>query len=58
MSEEKKQSVTSLRVDNKLWKEAKVEAIKHDMTLAEVVGQALEEWIKKKAKENEEKTRG
>lgn len=42
---EKKQTVTSLRVDPDLWKEAKVQAIKHDLTLAEVVDQAVREWI-------------
>jgi hypothetical protein len=55
MSEERKQLVTSLRVDPKIWKEAKVQAIRNDMTLAEVVGQALQEWILRKAKEREAK---
>jgi predicted HicB family RNase H-like nuclease len=48
---EKKQFVTSLRVDPDLWKEAKIQAIKNDMELNEVVDAALREWIKKKAKE-------
>jgi len=30
-----------------IWKEAKVQAIKHDMTLADLVDEALKEWIKK-----------
>ena len=44
----KEQTITSLRVDPELWKEAKVQAIKHDMTLADLVDEALKEWIKKK----------
>lgn len=47
MSEEKKQMVTSLRVDSELWKKARIEGIKKGISLAEVVGQALEEWIEK-----------
>lgn len=50
---EKKQTVTSLKVDPELWKEAKVQAIKHDMTLADVVDEAIREWVEKKAKETE-----
>jgi hypothetical protein len=48
---EKKQTVTSLRVDPDLWKEARVQAIRNDMTLADVVDVALREWIKRKAGE-------
>jgi predicted HicB family RNase H-like nuclease len=47
----KTQIVTSLRVDPELWKEAKVEAIKHDMTLTEVVEEALKKWIHEKGSE-------
>lgn len=48
---EKNQIVTSLRVDPVLWKEAKVEAIKHDMTLTELVEEALKKWIHEKGGE-------
>jgi hypothetical protein len=48
MSEKEKQIVTSLRVNAKTWKQAKIEAIKEDLTLAELVDEALKEWIKKK----------
>ena len=48
---EKKQLVTSLRVNPDLWKEAKVQAIKLDMSLAEVVDEALREWVEKKDEE-------
>jgi predicted HicB family RNase H-like nuclease len=47
----REQTVTSLRVDPELWKEAKVQAIKHDITLAEAIEEALREWIKKKEAE-------
>lgn len=50
MSEEKKQLVTSLRVDADLWKEIKVEAIKNDMTLTEAVRDAIKCWIAQQAK--------
>jgi len=50
-TEEKKQLVTSLRINPELWKEAKVEAIRHDMTLTEVVEEALKKWIHEKDKE-------
>lgn len=46
MPKEEKQTVTSLRVNPELWKEAKVQAIRNEMTLAEVVEQALKQWIK------------
>lgn len=55
MLEKKKQMVTSLRVNPDLWKEAKIEAIREEITLAEVVEQALEEWITNKAKQRGEK---
>ena len=45
MSVKKKQLVTSLRVNPELWKEAKVHAIRNDMTLAELVDNALKKWI-------------
>lgn len=50
---EKKQMVTSLRVDPELWKEAKVQAIRHDMTLTGVVDEALREWIDKQLEKKE-----
>ena len=38
---------TSIKVDPDLWKEAKIEAIKHGKTVSAVVEEALENWIKK-----------
>jgi len=48
VSEEKKQLVTSLRIDPEIWKEAKVQAIKNDMTLTELVEEAIRLWIQEK----------
>lgn len=48
MSQEKKQLITSLRIDSELWKEAKIQAIKHDMTLTELLEEAINCWIKQK----------
>ena len=49
--EEKKQLVTSLRVNSELWKEAKVQAIRHDITLTELVEEAINLWITEKMAE-------
>jgi predicted HicB family RNase H-like nuclease len=48
--EEKKQLVTSLRVDPEIWKQAKVEAIQHDITLTQLVEEAITYWIKQQTK--------
>jgi len=50
--EEKKQLVTSLRIDSDLWKEAKVQAIRHDITLTELVEEAINLWLQEKVTEN------
>jgi len=44
----RKQTITSLRVDPELWKEVKIQAIKHDMTLGNLVDEALKEWINRR----------
>jgi hypothetical protein len=49
--DEKKQLVTSLRVDSDLWKETKVQAIRHDITLTELVEEALNLWMQEKMAE-------
>ena len=49
--DDKKQLVTSLRVDSDLWKEAKVQAIRHDITLTELVEEALNLWMQEKMAE-------
>ena len=48
MPEDKKEIVTSLRVDPELWKKAKIEALKHDTTLSKLVDEAIKEWIEKR----------
>lgn len=46
MSEQKpKREATSIKIDPALWKEAKIEAIKHDMELSEIVETALRKEI-------------
>jgi predicted HicB family RNase H-like nuclease len=47
-SENKKQFVTSLRINPEIWKDAKVAAIQNDMTLTELVEEAISCWIKMK----------
>jgi len=44
----KDQFVTSLRINPEIWKEAKVQAIRNDMTLTEVVEEAIISWVKQK----------
>lgn len=53
MSERKKQFVTSLRVNADIWKKARIEAIKHDLNLTELVEEAIELWIEKQTKNKE-----
>lgn len=45
---EKDQFVTSLRINPKVWKEAKVAAIQNDMTLTELIEEAINCWIQQK----------
>jgi hypothetical protein len=42
----KEQIVTSLKVDPALWKQAKIAALECDITLGELIDQAIREWIK------------
>lgn len=37
---------TSIKVKPDLWKEAKIEAVKHDKTVSEVIEEAIEAWLK------------
>ena len=39
---------TSVEVNPKLWKEIKLFAVKHDMSLGEVLSEALTDWKNKK----------
>jgi hypothetical protein len=47
-----KETVTSLRVNPTLWKDARKAAIDCDMTLGEVIDQALREWLQKQEKKD------
>ena len=42
-----KRIVTSIKIDDEVWKKAKIEAINQDMQLSEVLEKAVEEWVKK-----------
>jgi hypothetical protein len=37
---------TSVKVKPDLWKEAKIEAVKQDKTVSELLEEALEAWLK------------
>lgn len=50
---EKDQIVTSLKVNPKLWKQAKIAALECDITLGELIDQAVREWIEKQIKKKE-----
>jgi hypothetical protein len=44
---DRKEIVTSLRVDANLWKEARKAAIDCDISLGELIDQAVKDWIDK-----------
>jgi len=46
-----KQIVTSIRVDEELWKEAKIYAVKKGITLAEFLNELIREKLEKTQKE-------
>lgn len=47
---EKNQIVTSLKVNPELWKQAKIAALECDITLGELIDQAIRDWIKNREK--------
>ena len=49
--DEKELIVTSLKVEPSLWKKAKMSALEHDITLGQLVDEAVKEWIEKKESE-------
>ena len=51
--DDRKEIVTSLRVDANLWKEARKAAIDCDISLGELIDQAVRGWIEKQ--ENDKK---
>jgi len=48
-----KREVTSLKIKPSLWKEAKIEAIRQDMELSELVEKAIAAWLEKPKKSDE-----
>lgn len=40
-----KREATSIKINPQLWKQAKIEAIRNDLELSELVEQAMENWI-------------
>jgi hypothetical protein len=52
MSETKteKREATSIKIRPKTWKDAKIEAIKENITVSELVEQAIEKYLKEHSK--------
>jgi predicted HicB family RNase H-like nuclease len=50
MSETVERETTSIKIKPTLWKEAKIEAVKQDKTVSELVEEAIESWIKEHRK--------
>lgn len=40
-----KRDTTSIKIDPEVWKKAKIEAIRQDIQLSELVERAIEDWI-------------
>ncbi len=40
-----KREATSIKIKPEVWKQAKIEAIRRDMELSELVEQAIEAWL-------------
>ena len=45
-----KETVTSIRIDEELWKEAKICAVREGITLKELLERLLKEELKKRSK--------
>lgn len=45
-----KKEATSIKINPELWKDAKIEAIRHGKTVSELVEEAIESWIKENRK--------
>ncbi len=41
-----KRIVTSVKIDEDVWKKAKIEAINQDIQLSELLEKAIDEWVK------------
>lgn len=40
--------VTSIKINPELWKQVKIAAIREDLTISEVLEEALQDWLVKK----------
>jgi len=47
MADKKPREATSIKVDPELWKDAKIEAIKRDMDLSDLVEDAIRKELKR-----------
>jgi len=47
---ETKRVTTSIKVDPDIWKKAKIEAIRNDIDLSELVELAIQNWVKYESK--------
>lgn len=43
-----KKSSISIKIDPELWKTAKIEAVKHNITLTELLEEAIRDYIEKR----------
>jgi predicted transcriptional regulator len=48
-AQDRKREATSIKISPDVWKKAKIEAIKHDITLSYLLEEAIEEWIEKRS---------
>jgi predicted transcriptional regulator len=48
LDERVERASTSIKIDPKLWKEAKKVAIDADITLSELIEQAIREWMERR----------
>lgn len=48
-----KKTATSIKIDPEVWKEAKIEAIRRDMQVSELVEEAIRKWIKSSSEAEE-----
>jgi predicted HicB family RNase H-like nuclease len=55
-SSKRKKEATSIKIDPELWKEAKIEAIKRDMELGQLVEESLKKELKSLKRSSEAKT--
>lgn len=46
MTDKVERVATSIKINPDVWKKAKIEAIKHDLELSELVEKAIDAWMK------------